>query len=884
MISAETIRDRVCAHLEQADAQVDDIRITEDPYGGFRLIVVSGKYESLSPRERRALTLDEDLEESLTWFDLVAPDEVQTDVIDEVLTEGGQLPLWSSALASDRYMTQSPLFPSDLDAPLAPPLRVTYFSLRGGVGRSTALAATAHQLTKFGHKVLCVDMDLEAPGLAGLFGVEEHVRSGMGVVDCMLALDNGHDFDLAQHLLKLTPAEEMYLLPAGIPDARYARKLAEIDPTAWYEEDRNPLRELFSLSAELTIAPDIILIDARTGISPLNAPLVFDISDLVVLAFFPHPQSRVGTRALLHAVLSSRTVRDHDPPLTPEPQLMVSPIPPPADPSHADYWETIAKEAIGEWILPTNRSRQGANRSQLDVDELTHQVYYDEHIANSTEITEDASWISAFSPLAEWISGFLPDPAMVLERPSSAPGKSDVLEELYFATGIAEAQEPEEFNASFLRTATVAKAARVEVPLVLGRKGAGKTALFRRLVEGNGTASRFLVGFTPHSWRGRPSWLPDSSGFRAIDEARIESRHSWETYWLLHLITVLSANEHVRGDRSPSGDNGLEPLMRPHTSILEYVESIRQAFYVRDVELIALEWLERTSTAMESTIAIAFDGLDTEFGGSPEQRERRNEATSALLAVADRLSHLEAIGVKIFLRWDIWVLLSLPNKSHFFGRSVMLSWPSKFEYLKVVIKQALLREVFRSYVAGRVSPATRALLNDVDVDVGDWPDSATREVWQVLVGLRMAGGKTAFTDNWVWNRLADGQGSHSPRSLSQLFYTAREREGEFEVANPYAVSVIRPRALRESLVEVSIEACGALGEEYPELEPILTQLRSLRKTPFDANELDRDRELERLAIEAGLLSASVSDPDLVERYRVPDLYRLGLEMGRRGQA
>ena len=44
--------------------------------------------------------------------------------------------------------------------------RVVFFSIKGGVGRSTALAATAWHLAQAGKRVLVLDLDLESPGLS----------------------------------------------------------------------------------------------------------------------------------------------------------------------------------------------------------------------------------------------------------------------------------------------------------------------------------------------------------------------------------------------------------------------------------------------------------------------------------------------------------------------------------------------------------------------------------------------------------------------------------------------------------------------------------------------------------------------------------------------
>ncbi|MBI5592256.1 MAG: AAA family ATPase [Deltaproteobacteria bacterium] len=46
--------------------------------------------------------------------------------------------------------------------------RIVFFGLKGGVGRSTAMAMLAYDLARTGKRVLLIDFDLESPGLSGL--------------------------------------------------------------------------------------------------------------------------------------------------------------------------------------------------------------------------------------------------------------------------------------------------------------------------------------------------------------------------------------------------------------------------------------------------------------------------------------------------------------------------------------------------------------------------------------------------------------------------------------------------------------------------------------------------------------------------------------------
>lgn len=62
------------------------------------------------------------------------------------------------------------------------PRIVVFSSLKGGVGRSTALSVTAIHLARKGKSVLAIDLDLEAPGIGGMF-LDESELPRYGALD-----------------------------------------------------------------------------------------------------------------------------------------------------------------------------------------------------------------------------------------------------------------------------------------------------------------------------------------------------------------------------------------------------------------------------------------------------------------------------------------------------------------------------------------------------------------------------------------------------------------------------------------------------------------------------------------------------------------------------
>ncbi len=145
--------------------------------------------------------------------------------------------------------------------------------------------------------------------------------------------------------------------------------------------------------------------------------------------------------------------------------------------------------------------------------------------------------------------------------------------------------------------------------------------------------------------------------------------------------------------------------------------------------------------------------------------------------------------------------------------------------------------------------------------------------------------ETAFPRNWIWNRLADAKGDHAPRYLRQRFREALSWERKEQKRSPYARIVIRPRALIESLGPVSREAVEAIREEFPELGLLLDQLSRLGRTPLAAPDLrDLTRNVLGLGREVGLLGVYEETEGAIDRYMVPELYRLGLGLRRKGPA
>ncbi len=872
----QEIKERIQLNLENANLAIQELRVQPAPFSGWRIAVVAAGFAGKSHEERKQIALQGLEAIEIEWLDLLTPEEREWAGVLPIDSTLEDLPLWPEALARSKnpesIEPSDIVFPSDLDEDLELPIVATFYSLRGGVGRSTALAYTARILASHNRTVLCVDMDLEAPGLAALFGKEGEIKAGQGLLSILLELDQGNRPDIAKHILRLADAEEIYGLPAGIPDANYARELNFIDPGAWYREERNPLRELMNmLGSELPFKPDVILLDARTGITPLNAPLLFDLADIAIVTFFPHPQTLTGTGALVRALLAARTRRDLPQKLTPEPRFLISPIPASKAPEVVERYQHRSLQWISDWLAVLERDKPEA--AKIIPSEIAHFVPYRESIATSDRILNDRDVWQDFEPVAEWLERFLPAPSEQRFSVPMSDAKSQILAELEFSGGTAEHQA--NFLETFVDAGVINQALTPQIPLVLGRKGTGKTAIFRRLMEDEKQNS--VVVLSPAPLTNNRLWVMNPDSFKAIEETLRDTGTSWREFWT---VQTCLARHLSRPENRPQPDDAVAELLADEPdSELNVLRLVQRLLGVREIGLLARDWLTRIDQISQPPTLLLWDGLDTGFGNNQDDRNRRNAAIEGLFSlVTDMGDNLQALRFKIVLREDIWRRLRFENKSHFFGRSVTLNWANRADFFKVALKQALRSPKFQEI--SKPILGSFFLAND-----NYWMEEQVIQLWNLLVGERMRGGKSAFTRNWVWQRLADGSDNRSPRTLLQLFRAATEWEKREHPRNPYGKTAIRPRALIDSLEEVSQQAIDALvKEEFPELEGLIDQLKELGRSPFKTSELlNVDEEL-KLATEVGLIAVYEGTEDDVQRYKVPDLYRLGIGMTRKGQA
>ncbi len=207
---------------------------------------------------------------------------------------------------------------------------ITFYSYKGGTGRTMALANVAWIAASKGYRVLAVDWDLESPGLHRYFHpflLDKQLRSSRGVIDMIrnfaaATLDQSPSSDddslwlnqyaqVLQYAVSLNwdfpDGGRLDLLPPGQQDPSYTKAVSTFDWDAFYERQHGGAF-LDALRENMRQHYDYALIDSRTGLSDAAGICTIHMPDIVVDCFTMSDQSIEGAAAVAHSIVNQREI------------------------------------------------------------------------------------------------------------------------------------------------------------------------------------------------------------------------------------------------------------------------------------------------------------------------------------------------------------------------------------------------------------------------------------------------------------------------------------------------------------------------------------------------------------------------------------------------
>jgi tetratricopeptide (TPR) repeat protein len=203
---------------------------------------------------------------------------------------------------------------------------VTFYSYKGGVGRTLALVNCAFRLAKKGKKVFILDFDLEAPGVDA-FRLCGDGQPRQGIVEYVSRFrSEGSVQDLGDYVCRVGPEDtqpgEIFFMTAGRKDEEYQVLLSQLDWKYFYKEQKGFLFvENLKAAIEEKYAPDYVLVDSRTGLTDVAGICTLQLPDLVVLLFNLNNQNIRGISRIYRSIRFNKLNKDI------KALLVASPIP-----------------------------------------------------------------------------------------------------------------------------------------------------------------------------------------------------------------------------------------------------------------------------------------------------------------------------------------------------------------------------------------------------------------------------------------------------------------------------------------------------------------------------------------------------------------------------
>jgi tetratricopeptide (TPR) repeat protein len=294
---------------------------------------------------------------------------------------------------------------------------ITFYSYKGGTGRTMALANVAWILASNGMQVLAVDWDLESPGLHKFFHpfLDESIISATpGVIEivndyasaAVSPAPRGEDWHLKYARVDrdavsldwaFPESGKLDFLSAGRQNRDYSAAVSSLDWDNFY--DRLGGGRFFrAMRANMKQNYDYVLIDSRTGLSDVADICTIELPDVLVVCFTLSDQSIEGAANVARQI--SRRYQDRNIRVLPVPMRIED-----GEKEKLDVGRALARSRFEG--LPAGLAQEGSALYWSSV-EVPYKPFYafEETLATfGDDPGSPASLLASFERIADSITG-----------------------------------------------------------------------------------------------------------------------------------------------------------------------------------------------------------------------------------------------------------------------------------------------------------------------------------------------------------------------------------------------------------------------------------------------------------------------------------------------
>ena len=431
--------------------------------------------------------------------------------------------------------------------------------------------------------------------------------------------------------------------------------------------------------------------------------------------------------------------------------------------------------------------------------------------------------------------------------------------------------------------------------VISAMRGAGKTFWWRALqseevrqlfgIVSKGSAlnadTEIHTGFGVNP---EPDHYPSKDVLQQLERNGIEPRIIWRTVLSWHLATEAHPLHHL--------DSWSDRV----TYVNDNPEIIDRLLYERDEEF----------DQQNIYFLILFDALDR----SSDDWRAMNRAIRGLLQIALEMRSFRRLRLKVFLRsdqLDETEIANFSDASKVLSSTVRLNWPRRELYglLWHYLANGQYGDHIRHFLGGDYWDSRKVGTQSVfQMKRPLLREAQQRELFHKLAGPWMGRGpKRGFPYTWIPNHLADTEGLVSPRSFLAALREAAEQTFNQHSSHEFALHY---DSIKRGVQEASTIRVQELQEDYPWVHRVLTPLKGM-VVPCEFKDVavhwEEDGTLHGLLEDIHQNEVKLPPPNIDRgavglredleslgvfqrirdgRVNIPDVYRVGYGLGRKG--
>jgi len=447
--------------------------------------------------------------------------------------------------------------------------------------------------------------------------------------------------------------------------------------------------------------------------------------------------------------------------------------------------------------------------------------------------------------------------------------------------GLGAAQQEQQLRNYFYRSGSFKLATSDKTYLILGAKGAGKSAIFQMLQE---LHKEIPVFRSPNLWVADEPQLRDH--WATLKSIGVTSQVTlWRFYVASLIAKTCLEQEAVPADLKDEYRRFLvrwnlvaeRPTAWQATKLLKAKIGFGSFFQteiplkvplaVTEIDYVifsANKWLDEVG----ADLWVCLDSLDEVGLNGHSRHDETEDLLSAMMRAVGELIRSKRIRFKLFFRTDIYDSLTYVNKDHFSAVKLELQWSK--EDLAILLAHRL-QNLHSDYKAAPNFPVALDWINQVF----EWPASNALNSFESFYGL-----------------MKDGNGDVLPRDLINFCITAQKIQTSCDIQGinqPANDRLISAPTVREAFIQTAAYKLNDFLQVFQNFSETYDKLKGSQSSLFQRTELSaalgKNEPLDANLVISDLVrvgALAIKDRKSVNQsnhFEIPFLYALALEIG-----